>query len=389
MKIILLFIGIWLISKHTFALEAPQVSISASFDGNFTDIHLSWNTVPGASSYKVYGSTSSVSPDSLYSIVEETEYSVSVPSGWDWNSQPTVFGVFIVYADSAAVSIGEMINIPSGTFTMGQTGVATPVHEVTLTEDFLVGRYEVTNQEFMEAVQWAYDNGYVTVDANSVQAYGQVLLNLGSNFCEIIFSEGLFGLRNAPNNYAQWAYPTGYYPEEHPTKEVTWYGAACYCDWLSMISDLPVYYNGNWNQNESHDPYLASGYRLPTEAEWEYAARFNNSRTYPWGDDSPNSTLASYNQNVLWTTPLGSYPLGASQQGLFDAAGNVLEWVGDMYGDYSSDTQINPYGAGSGSRLLRGGSWYASADYLRCADRYSDAPYSSGAPIGFRISKSN
>jgi len=290
-----------------------------------------------------------------------------------------------IMADDGQSDI-EMVLVPAGTFMMGQEGVAIPVHEVTLTHDFYLGTYEVTNQEYVEAVQWAYDNGYVTASTSTVQAYDQELLSLDNYYSEITFSGGVFGLRRAPNS-DQWGFPEAetYNPAVHPVQEVSWYGSACFCDWLSLMNDLPVFYEGNWDHNAEHDPYLAAGYRLPTEAEWEYAARCNDGRTYPWGDTSPTSNHANYIYNVGWTTPVGSYPLGASELGLMDMAGNMFEWIGDKYGSYSSSSQTDPYGGTGGSaRVIRGGCWfgYGATDYLRCAHRKFGYPHDG---TGFRL----
>ena len=119
-----------------------------------------------------------------------------------------------------------MVEVLAGTFTMGD-GVAScgeDERDVTLTRDFNLGKHEVTNQEYMEAVQWAYDNGYVTATTSTVQdnldGSTEALLNLDSQYCEIQFDDGTesFYLRESPSSNAQNAYPGGYDPSDHPVK---------------------------------------------------------------------------------------------------------------------------------------------------------------------------
>jgi formylglycine-generating enzyme required for sulfatase activity len=289
----------------------------------------------------------------------------------------------IVSEGGGEVAPPTMITIPHGDFMMGQAGVESPEHEVTLTRDFELSQTEITNAQYMAALQWAYDNGYVTASSSTVEAHGQELLDLDDSYCEISFSGGIFSLDQVvQGNYG------GESSADHPVKEVSWYGAACYCDWLSLMNSLPAYYNGQWNQTPNpNDPYDASGYRLPTEAEWEFAAQYDDERTYPWGNSTPTSCVhANYSSCVGWTAPVGSYPAGDSELGLHDMAGNVYEWCNDWYADYSAGSVADPPGPNSGSnRVIRGGGWYSSAAYLRCAYRYSDPPSYAYSNVGFRL----
>jgi len=280
--------------------------------------------------------------------------------------------------------IPGMVTVPAGVFTMGD-GVAycgTAQRQVTLTHDFYLGQHEVTNQEYLEAVQWAYDHGYVTATTTSVRdnldGSTEELLDLDGS-CEIAFSGGTFSLRDAGH---------GINPD-HPVKEVTWYGAAAYCDWLSLHAGLPRAYNHSTWQCNGGDPYGAPGYRLPTDAEWEYAAQWDDERIYPWGNEAPDCSRANYYGCVGWTSPVGSYPDAPAVPGLSDMAGNVWEWCNDRHTcDLGTNPVTDPTGPASGTyRVLRGGAWDNHGPNLRCAIRFDYYPYYSYYSFGFRASR--
>ncbi|MBL7033665.1 MAG: SUMF1/EgtB/PvdO family nonheme iron enzyme, partial [Candidatus Delongbacteria bacterium] len=285
---------------------------------------------------------------------------------------------------------GELVLLPAGTFTMGQVGTnGIPEHQVTITSPCQLSDHEVTTVDYLLALQWAFDNGYVTASSSTVQAYGQELLDLDDVDCEIGFSDGIFTIQESLSSYAQNAYPAGYDPATHPVKEVSWYGAACYCDWRSLREGFPPYYNGDWSTGIGHNPYTADGYTLPTEAQWELAARYNDNRTYPWGETTPGCGYANMYDSgycVGWTVPVASYPAGDSQLGLYDLAGNLWEWVNDWYAGYPAVPQSDPLGAASGAyRVMRGGGWTNNASSLRSASRNNSAPGTTDYGIGFRI----
>jgi formylglycine-generating enzyme required for sulfatase activity len=300
-----------------------------------------------------------------------------------------------------------MVLVPSGTFTMGD-GVSSCGHdqfEVTLTHDYYIGQHEVTNQEYMAALQWAFDNGYVTVDANwvydNLDGSTERLLDIDSGYFEIQFDgEDVFYLEEALSTYAQSAYPDGYDPADHPVKVERWFGAVRYCDWLSLQEDLARAYDlvenpssADWFCNNG-DPYGAVGYRLLTDAEWEYAAQWNDERIYPWGESDPDCSKANYSPNwpdccIGWTAPVGSYPGGTSALDLSDMAGNVYEWCNDWWVcDLGIDSVTDPTGPSSGDRrVLRSGSWHADDSSLRCSGRSTSYPIGYNRSNGFRIAR--
>jgi len=127
-----------------------------------------------------------------------------------------------------------------------------------------------------------------------------------------------------------------------------------------------------------------TGYRLPTEAQWEYACRAGTSTAYYTGESINNNT-GWYNANSMNTThEVGKKP--ANARGLYDMHGNVWEWCWDWFGDYLIGAQTNPTGASSGrTRVTRGGSWYSSPQGVRSACRNGDIPSGQFANLGFRV----
>jgi formylglycine-generating enzyme required for sulfatase activity/serine/threonine protein kinase len=225
----------------------------------------------------------------------------------------------------------EMVYIPAGEFTMGSDkgdSDEKPVHDVSL-DAYWIDKYEVTNEQYAQCV-----------------------------------SAGACSRPSSVKSYTRDSYYSNPTYDDHPVVNVNWSQADAYCRW--------------------------AGGRLPTEAEWEKAARGTDPRTYPWGDATPTCNLANYGGTagcVGDTIVVGTYPDAVSQYGVLDMAGNVWEWVADSYDSryYSKSPLQNPTGPADGSyRVLRGGSWYFSENILRVANRVRYDPEASGSDGGFR-----
>ena len=243
------------------------------------------------------------------------------------------------------------ITIPGGTFWMGaqKTDPEAPGYDPEAYEDeapvrrvtvspFLLGRFPVAVQEFRRFVE-AGDEGYL--DPRCWHPEGWAWRDRNEHTGPGSWSEQL----RHPNR---------------PVTEVSWYEADAYCRWV--------------------------GGRLPTEAERELAARGEEGRRYPWGQEEPDPLRASFAMNVGSPTPVGIYPLGASPEGVHDLAGNVWEWSGDRYGAYSPEDEKDPTGPPSGaSRVLRGGSFVFLPGYLRAAFRDDYHSEYRDVDFGFRV----
>jgi formylglycine-generating enzyme required for sulfatase activity len=182
-----------------------------------------------------------------------------------------------------------------------------------------------------------------------------------------------------------WGNPSSFKGDTLPVEDVSWYDAVTYANELSVKDGLRPAYTINGERVRCE--WWANGWRLPTEAEWEYAAQGGEkSRSYTYSGSNDADAAAWY---TVTTDDEGTKPVGtkaANELGLYDMSGNVSEWCWDRYGAYSAGTQSDPRGAASGTgRVIRGGSWRDVAAYVRIATRHSMTPRLQHYYIGFRL----
>ena len=286
-------------------------------------------------------------------------------------------------------SIGmALVLIPSGEFEMGrrQTSQAVtakfakwdakgsdhsferPPHRVQISQSFYLGQHEVTVGQFRNFVQ---DKSYLTEAERTGRGMGY---DEATGFTET-------------SKYT-WKNPGFVQSDAHPVVIVSWHDAQSFCAWLS--------------QKDGHP------YRLPTEAEWEYACKAGTDTLWSNGDDPEwvarignvadgtiKATFSSFQtidalDGYVFTAPVGMFP--ANRFGLKDMHGNVYEWCEDVYVDVyhqRSGTTIDPKQMdGSDFRVVRGGSWYSDPPYTRSCNRNRKTPNYSGSGAGFRVSRS-
>lgn len=256
------------------------------------------------------------------------------------------------------------VYVPAGEFQMGSNefGGEQPVQTMYL-DGYWIGQTEVTNAQFrvfMEA------GGYTT------ERYWR--------------EEGWVWRVENQITEPEWWQNSNFNGDQQPVNAISWYEADAYSRWLAETAGLSI--------------------RLPTEAEWEKAARGPEGRIYPWGDAWDPSRVnycdkrcgetfrwatwadTENDDGFAYTSPVGSYPNGASPYGALDMAGNVWEWTGDSYAPdyYATSPDRNPTGPDDGSvRVLRGGSWATYPTYLRGAGRNGVTPVVRDNGVGVRV----
>ncbi len=276
-----------------------------------------------------------------------------------------------------------------------------PVHGVLLSP-YYIDRYEVTNEQYAAALNWANaQGGLITVTDGVVHKYGSV----NAPYCDTNSADA-----ESRIHWDGGTFSVTFGKEDHPVLEVSWYGSVAFCNWRSAMEGKPLCYDlATWTCD-----FGVAGYRLPTEAEWEKAAAWDpaqqrhfrygehtdgcgyncldGQRANCWSSDDPFETGAH-----PWPTPVGYYDgtnyggyqtqNAQSHYGCYDMTGNAWEWCHDRYSStyYSSSPNSNPTGVATGSSfVLRGGGWNKFPHEGRAANRDGHSPGGRESYMGFR-----
>ena len=227
--------------------------------------------------------------------------------------------------EEAEAEAEAMVAIPAGEFLMGSDHEAErPPHTVSV-DAFEIDMFEVTNEEFERFVT---ETGYET------------------------------GAEKAGESKTWRTYAEG--RPRHPVVKATWNDAVAYCEW--------------------------AGKRLPTEAEWEKAARGTEGYIYPWGNEWDPTKANTRDAGYRDTTIVGSFPEGASPYGVMDMVGNVREWVSDWYKAYPGSDYQSPY-FGEKYRVIRGGGWFEDTELATTTQRFASSEEARNDDIGFRCTR--
>jgi formylglycine-generating enzyme required for sulfatase activity len=335
-------------SSITIANANAPSSVVLSLNGNISDVsRVEWNI--SRNGVSVYNSIQTSSPFSAttpaIALAYEGKLDVSAKITAACAGSYDLSGSYDYY-------FVDVANIQGGTFFMGSTtgdSDEQPIHNVTVSS-FYFSKYEVTIADFRRFVE---ASSYVTDAEKSgfSNAYVNGSWQQKSGVNWRYNSAG--SIRNATE-------------DKHPVVHVSWNDAVAYCKWLSTK--------------------IGRTCRLPTEAEWEYAAKGgSSSQNYIYAGSNTLSNVAWYADNSsLLTHEIGGKQ--ANELGLYDMTGNVWEWCNDWYGQYGSVASTNPTAPTTGTyRVLRGASWYNPADVCRINNRDITAPGDTYGAIGFRI----
>lgn len=273
---------------------------------------------------------------------------------------------------------GSLVFVEAGTFSMGgDVGVTgqKPLHPVTLSP-FLIGKTEVTMEALHRVYQWGAEQGLVASDGRSVwnsEGEPRELIDLDDEDSQLSWKAGALHLQPGAGKL--------------PAAEITWFGAAYFCNLVSRIRGLePVYDPVSWEADLARD-----GFRLPTEAEWEFAARGGLSgEATPYAGSDDLDAIAWWGGNARdGRRSVGL--LAPNELGLYDMSGNVWEWCNDWYafGYYSDSERRDPAGPETGrEKVIRGGAFNEYYNSMRVDYRFFRTPVSEQVSVGFRVARS-